>query len=103
MKKITLIGSRIVATVIIAAVVTAFGVLCFFPERTVYINGGAAYGPIYSGNAEKAQVDMMVHTLLPAAGKMKPDAADAAAAAICHSFLRVTKERLKMLSELTKK
>ena len=55
------------------------------------------------GHAEKAQVDMMVHTLLPAAGKMRPDAADAAAAAICHSFLRVTKERLKLLSELTKK
>ena len=55
------------------------------------------------GHAEKAQVDMMVHTLLPAAGKMKPDAADAAAAAICHSFLRVTKERLKLLSELGKK
>ena len=59
MKKITLIGSRIAATAIIAAVVTAFGVLCFFPERTVYINGGAAYGPIYSGSAEKAQVALM--------------------------------------------
>jgi len=55
-----------------------------------------------AGHAEKRQVDMMVHTLLPAAGKLRPDAADALAAAICHSYLRVTAERMKLLAELAK-
>ena len=41
------------------------------------------------GHAEKQQVDMMVHTLLPACGeKLKPDAADALAAALCHAMMR---------------
>ena len=55
-----------------------------------------------AGHAEKRQVDMMVHTLLPAAGKLRPDAADALAAAICHSYMRVTTERMKQLAELIK-
>ena len=55
-----------------------------------------------AGHAEKQQVDMMVHTLLPAAGKLRPDAADALAAAICHSYMRVTAERMKQLAELIK-
>ena len=55
-----------------------------------------------TGHAEKQQVDMMVHTLLPAAGKLRPDAADALAAAICHSYMRVTAERMKQLAELIK-
>lgn len=41
------------------------------------------------GHAEKSQVDMMVHVLLKTAPKdLKPDAADALAIALCHSFLR---------------
>lgn len=53
-----------------------------------------------AGHAEKQQVDMMVHTLLPGCGKLRPDAADALAAAICHSYMRVTAERLKILEAL---
>lgn len=47
------------------------------------------------GHAEKAQVDMMVHTLLPACRDvLKPDAADALAAAICHAYMRNVNQRL---------
>ncbi len=45
---------------------------------------------------------MMVHTLLPKAGKLKPDAVDALATAICHAYMRVTTNRLKQLQELVK-
>ncbi len=55
-----------------------------------------------AGHAEKQQVDMMVHTLLPGCGKLRPDAADALAAAICHSYMRVAAERMKMLRALEK-
>ena len=55
-----------------------------------------------AGHAEKHQVDMMVHTLVPAAGKLRPDAADALAAAICHSYMRVAAARLNALAELMK-
>ena len=41
-----------------------------------------------AGHAQKKQVAMMVHTLLPEAGAVKNDAADALAVAICHAHLR---------------
>jgi crossover junction endodeoxyribonuclease RuvC len=41
-----------------------------------------------TGHAQKDQVAMMVTTLLPAAGPVKDDAADALAVAICHAHLR---------------
>jgi crossover junction endodeoxyribonuclease RuvC len=41
-----------------------------------------------TGHAQKDQVAMMVTTLLPAAGAVKDDAADALAVAICHAHLR---------------
>ena len=41
-----------------------------------------------TGHAQKAQVAMMVTTLLPSAGKVTDDAADALAVAICHAHLR---------------
>ena len=41
-----------------------------------------------TGHAQKAQVAMMVTTLLPAAGNVTDDAADALAVAICHAHLR---------------
>ncbi|MDP6875731.1 MAG: crossover junction endodeoxyribonuclease RuvC [Alphaproteobacteria bacterium] len=41
-----------------------------------------------TGHAQKAQVAMMVSTLLPAAGAVTDDAADALAVAICHAHLR---------------
>ena len=41
------------------------------------------------GHAEKSQVDLMVHTLLKdVPDKMPPDASDALAIALCHSFMR---------------
>jgi len=47
------------------------------------------------GHADKDQVAMMVRTLLPAAGDVKQDAADALAIAICHAQYRTTE--LKMM------
>ena len=42
-----------------------------------------------AGHAEKAQVDMMVHVLLPKTPQvLRADATDALAAAICHAHLR---------------
>jgi len=40
------------------------------------------------GHAEKQQVAMMVQRLLPAAGNVTADAADALAVAICHAHFR---------------
>ena len=45
-----------------------------------------------TGHAQKEQVAMMVGTLLPAAGAVKDDAADALAVAICHAHLRRNQE-----------
>lgn len=42
-----------------------------------------------AGHAEKSQVDLMVHTLLKdVPSEMPPDASDALAIALCHSFMR---------------
>ena len=41
-----------------------------------------------AGHAEKAQVMMMIRTLLPTSGVDSPDAADALAIAICHAHHR---------------
>lgn len=43
-----------------------------------------------SGHADKAQIMMMVNTLLPTAKVTSPDAADALAVAICHAHHRQT-------------
>lgn len=44
-----------------------------------------------AGHAEKSQVDLMVRTLLKTAPEnMPPDASDALAIALCHSFMRST-------------
>ncbi len=32
------------------------GVVCFLPERVIYISGGETYAPVYVGNTTKAQV-----------------------------------------------
>jgi len=46
------------------------------------------------GHAEKAQVELMVRTLLPGADPSRPDAADALAVAICHAHLRASAQVL---------
>ena len=48
-----------------------------------------------TGHAEKAQVGLMVKTLLPAADFKGADAADALAIAICHAHHRVFRQRLR--------
>ena len=47
-----------------------------------------------SGHAQKQQVAMMVATLLPGAGKLEADAADALAVAICHAHFRQSGARI---------
>jgi crossover junction endodeoxyribonuclease RuvC len=47
-----------------------------------------------TGHAQKRQVAMMVATLLPGAGTLGPDAADALATAICHAHHRQTRDRI---------
>ncbi len=45
------------------------------------------------GHADKAQVAAMVQRLLPTAGDVRQDAADALAVAICHAHFRQTAQR----------
>ncbi len=47
-----------------------------------------------TGGADKAQVAAMVQRLLPAAGAVKADAADALAVALCHAHHAATRARL---------
>ncbi|MDP6343532.1 MAG: crossover junction endodeoxyribonuclease RuvC [Alphaproteobacteria bacterium] len=47
-----------------------------------------------TGHAQKRQVAMMVRTLLPGAGDVEADAADALAVAICHAHLRQSQKVL---------
>jgi crossover junction endodeoxyribonuclease RuvC len=47
-----------------------------------------------SGHAQKQQVAMMVRTLLPGAGEVGEDAADALATAICHAHHHQTSSRI---------
>jgi crossover junction endodeoxyribonuclease RuvC len=49
-----------------------------------------------TGGAEKDQVAFMVRRLLPQAGAVSADAADALAAALCHSAERRTNRLLKV-------
>ncbi|MDB5473540.1 MAG: ruvC [Devosia sp.] len=51
-----------------------------------------------TGHADKAQIQLMVKTLLPAANFKGADAADALAVAICHAHHRVANMRLKALA-----
>lgn len=46
------------------------------------------------GHADKTQVTMMVRRLLPLAGNVDKDAADALAVALCHSHARTVQHRL---------
>ena len=47
-----------------------------------------------SGHAAKEQIGAMISILLPAAGKMGPDAADALAIAICHAHHAGSRKRI---------
>ncbi|MDN5248716.1 crossover junction endodeoxyribonuclease RuvC [Bartonella sp. TP] len=49
------------------------------------------------GHGDKAQIQMMVKMLIPAAKFKTPDAADALAIAICHAHSRVANKRLAAL------
>lgn len=51
-----------------------------------------------TGHAEKAQIALMVKTLLPTANFEGADAADALAIAICHAHHRVAARRLQSLA-----
>lgn len=55
------------------------------------------------GHAEKSQVDMMVHALIPSVGKLKADASDALAMAVCHSYMRVINARMSKITEMISK
>jgi crossover junction endodeoxyribonuclease RuvC len=47
-----------------------------------------------TGHASKDQVGMMIKMLLPTAGKMGADEADALAIAICHAHHATTRSRI---------
>lgn len=47
-----------------------------------------------TGHATKDQIGMMIRTLLPTAGKMGTDAADALAIAVCHAHHAASRKRM---------
>jgi crossover junction endodeoxyribonuclease RuvC len=51
-----------------------------------------------TGAAQKAQVAMMVQILLPGAGPVKGDAADALAVAVCHAHHRTRLDQLAAIA-----
>ncbi|MEM7043750.1 MAG: crossover junction endodeoxyribonuclease RuvC [Pseudomonadota bacterium] len=57
---------------------------------TEYASKTVKRAVVGTGGAEKRQVAMMVQTLLPGAGEVKGDAADALAVAICHAHHRTS-------------
>lgn len=57
---------------------------------TEYASKTVKRAVVGTGAAEKRQVAMMVQTLLPGAGPVKGDAADALAVAICHAHHRTS-------------
>jgi crossover junction endodeoxyribonuclease RuvC len=61
---------------------------------TEYASKTVKRAVVGTGAAQKAQVAMMVRTLLPAAGTVKGDAADALAVAICHAHHRTHLARM---------
>lgn len=61
---------------------------------TEYASKTVKRAVVGNGNAQKPQVAMMVRTLLPGAGALPGDAADALAVAICHAHHHATQARL---------
>ncbi|MBB4264994.1 crossover junction endodeoxyribonuclease RuvC [Roseospira visakhapatnamensis] len=73
----------------------ARGVVMLAPARrglpvTEYTPNAIKKAVVGRGHAEKAQVELMVRTLLPGADPARADAADALAVAICHAHLRAS-------------
>lgn len=65
---------------------------------TEYASKTVKRAVVGTGAAEKGQVAMMVQTLLPSAGAVKGDAADALAVAICHAHHRTYHDRIAGIS-----
>lgn len=65
---------------------------------TEYASKTVKRAVVGTGGAHKRQVAMMVRTLLPGAGPLGGDAADALAVAICHAHHRATRLRLASLA-----
>lgn len=59
MKKISIKSARVLSSLVIVAVLSLLAVLCFSPERVVYLSGGESYAPYYSGDSTKEQVGLM--------------------------------------------
>jgi crossover junction endodeoxyribonuclease RuvC len=61
---------------------------------TEYASKTVKRAVVGTGAADKRQVAMMVHALLPASGRLTGDAADALAVALCHAHDRAGQARL---------
>lgn len=77
----------------------ARGVVLLAPARcglvvAEYTPNAVKKAVVGRGHAEKAQVALMVRTLLPGAVPARADAADALAVAICHAHLRASRVAL---------
>jgi len=73
----------------------ARGVVMLAPARcglpvAEYTPNAVKKAVVGRGHADKAQVELMVRTLLPGADPARADASDALAVAICHAHLRAT-------------
>ena len=63
-------------------------------EVTEYASKTVKRAVVGTGAAQKRQVAMMVHMLLPGSGRLSGDAADALAVAICHAHHHAARVRL---------
>ncbi|MQX36192.1 crossover junction endodeoxyribonuclease RuvC [Roseospira navarrensis] len=77
----------------------ARGVVMLAPARcglvvAEYTPNAVKKAVVGRGHAEKAQIALMVRTLLPGADPTRTDASDALAVAICHAHLRASQRAL---------
>ena len=59
MKKLSIKSARLISNLVLVAVLVALTLLCFVPQRVVYLSGGESYAPYYSGDSSKEQVGLM--------------------------------------------
>lgn len=59
MRKLSLKGARVLASIALVLIMCGVTAVCFMPEKSVSIVSGESYAPIYSGRTETAQVALM--------------------------------------------
>lgn len=59
MKKLSIKSARLISNIVLVVVLASLAVMCFVPQRVVYLSGGESYAPYYSGDGSREQVGLM--------------------------------------------